>query len=62
MSLLTAASEGIPRAINLIARAAWIEVAKENSFRISAAHIQNGLELVPGALELRRQSPPSPRP
>jgi type II secretory pathway predicted ATPase ExeA len=62
IELLTAASEGIPRAINLIARAAWIEASKENSFRISATHLQSGLERVPGALELRRQSSPSPRP
>ena len=62
IELLTAASEGIPRAINLIARAAWIEASKENSSRIGATHIQSALERVPGALELRRQSSPSPRP
>lgn len=58
LELLASASEGIPRTINLLARAAWIEAAKEKALQISAAHLQSALELVPGVLEMRQNSSP----
>jgi general secretion pathway protein A len=58
LELLASASEGIPRIINLLARAAWIEAAKEKALQISAAHLQSALELVPGVLEMRQSSSP----
>jgi type II secretory pathway predicted ATPase ExeA len=58
LELLASASEGIPRTINLLARAAWIQAAKENALQISAAHLQSALELVPGVLEIRQNSSP----
>jgi general secretion pathway protein A len=59
LELLASASEGIPRTINLVARAAWIHAAKDKSLKISAAHVQGALELVPAVLDLR-QNPPQP--
>jgi general secretion pathway protein A len=57
LELLAAATEGIPRTINLVARAAWIEAAKEKSLQINATHLQSALELVPGVMEMRQNSP-----
>ena len=57
--LLAGASEGIPRTINLVARAAWLQAAKDKSLQISAAHVQGALEVVPAGLDLR-QKPPLP--
>lgn len=54
VELLASASEGIPRTINLLARAAWIEAAKDKALQISAAHLQSALELVPGVMEIRQ--------
>jgi general secretion pathway protein A len=59
VELLASASEGIPRTINLVARAAWLQAAKDKSLKISAAHVQSALELVPAVLDLR-QHPPQP--
>lgn len=59
LELLASASEGLPRTLNLLARAAWIQAAQDKGLRISAAHVQSALELVPGALE-RRQNPAQP--
>jgi len=59
LELLAAATEGIPRTINLVARAAWIEAAKEKSLQINATHLQSALELVPGVMEMRQNSSPS---
>jgi general secretion pathway protein A len=56
VELLASATEGIPRTINLVARAAWIEAAKEKSLQINAAHLQSALELVPGVMEMRQNS------
>jgi len=56
LELLAAASEGIPRTINLLARAAWIEAAKEKSLQINASHLQSALELVPGVMEMRQNA------
>src|SRR6266478_8111006 len=50
VELLASASEGIPRTINLVARAAWIQAAKEKSLQISATHLQSALDLVPGVM------------
>lgn len=58
LELLASASEGIPRSINLLARAAWIQAAKENALQISASHLQSALELVPGVLEIPQNSSP----
>lgn len=57
VDLLASASEGVPRTLNLVARAAWIQAAKDKSLQISAPHIQSALERVPGVLELRQNSP-----
>jgi type II secretory pathway predicted ATPase ExeA len=57
IQLLSSASEGIPRTINLLARAAWIEAAKDKSLQISAAHLQMALELVPGIMEIPQTEP-----
>ena len=51
---LASATEGIPRTINLVARAAWIQAAKDKSLKISASHLQSALELVPGVMEIRQ--------
>ena len=59
LELLAAATEGIPRTINLVARAAWTEAAKEKSLQINATHLQSALELVPGVMEMRQNSSPS---
>ena len=59
VELLASASEGIPRTINLVARAAWLQAAKDKGLKISAAHVQSALELVPAVLDLR-QNPPQP--
>ena len=52
IELLASATEGIPRTINLVARAAWIQAAKDKSLKISATHLQSALELVPGVMEI----------
>jgi general secretion pathway protein A len=54
VELLASASEGIPRTINLVARAAWIQAAKDKSLQISATHLQSALELVPSVMEIGR--------
>jgi general secretion pathway protein A len=47
IDLLAAASEGIPRTINHLARTAWIEASKEQSSTISAQHLQTALARIP---------------
>jgi hypothetical protein len=56
VELLASASEGIPRIINLVAHAAWIQAAKDKSLQISASHLQSALDLVPGVMEIRQNS------
>lgn len=56
IELLAAASEGVPRTINLIARAAWIEAAKDPALRIAPSHVQSALELVPASIASHAQS------
>jgi general secretion pathway protein A len=57
--LLAAASEGFPRMLNSLARAAWLEAGKDNTLCISPKHVQNALKLVPGALNGRHETEPS---
>ena len=52
MDLLATASEGLPRTINLLARAAWIEAAKAKAMSITPEHIQPALRLVPTARDM----------
>jgi len=59
--VLAAATEGIPRTINPLASAAWIEAAKENSLQIYASHLESALELVPGVMQMRQNSSPHDR-
>jgi len=40
----------------LVARAAWIQAAKDKSLQISATHLQSALDLVPGVMEIRQNS------
>lgn len=45
--LLSSASGGLPRSLNLLARAAWITAATQGAAKITAAHVQSALETVP---------------
>jgi len=45
--LLSSASGGLPRSLNLLARAAWIQAATANVQKITAAHVQSAMESVP---------------
>lgn len=45
--LLAAASGGLPRSLNLLARAAWITAATQGVQKITLAHVQTALETVP---------------
>ena len=56
IELLASASEGIPRIINLVARAAWIQAAKDKSLQISTTHLQSALDLIPTVMEIRQNS------
>jgi len=47
--MIASASDGIPRTINLIARAAWIEASREQKNKISTGHVDRALRLVPVA-------------
>ena len=38
---------GLPRSLNLLARAAWINAATQGVQKISAAHVQCAMEMVP---------------
>ncbi len=49
LELLAAASSGIPRLLNLLARAAWLAAAQANLNTIGPEHVQAALELVPAA-------------
>ena len=52
MDLLATASEGLPRTINLLARAAWIEAGKAKAMSITPEHVQPALRLVPTARDM----------
>jgi MSHA biogenesis protein MshM len=45
--LLSSASGGLPRSLNLLARASWISAAAQGAQKITSAHVQNALETVP---------------
>lgn len=45
--LLSSASGGLPRSLNLLARAAWINAATQGAQKISPAHVQSAMETVP---------------
>jgi len=55
--LIAAASDGLPRTINLLARMAWIEAARCKASSITPGHIQPVLRLVPSAHD--KIAPPS---
>jgi len=46
-TMIAAAAEGIPRTINLIARAAWCEASKRNDTLIRVEHVQHALKRIP---------------
>lgn len=45
--LLSSASGGLPRSLSLLARTAWITAATQGAQKITAAHVQSALEIVP---------------
>lgn len=49
IEMIASASEGIPRTINLIARAAWIQASQQQQTMITTNHLQAALRLVPAA-------------
>jgi len=49
LDLLAAASNGNPRLLNLLTRAAWLGAAQAGVNLIGPEHVQNALELVPAA-------------
>jgi type II secretory pathway predicted ATPase ExeA len=60
LTLLTSASSGLPRSLNLLARAAWIHAASAGAQTIEPAHVQEAIDQVPGAAGLL--PPPVPTP
>jgi len=49
VEMLVAASDGVPRTINLIARTAWIEASRDQHNKIGTKHVEAALRLVPVA-------------
>jgi len=49
VEMLASASDGIPRTINLLARAAWIEASRQQHDTITTKHLHSALRLVPAA-------------
>ena len=47
IDLISSASEGVPRTINLLARIAWIEASRAKARSITPEHLQHALRLVP---------------
>jgi type II secretory pathway predicted ATPase ExeA len=47
IQLLSSASAGLPRSLNLLARAAWIRAASLGASKITPTHVQSALEAVP---------------
>jgi len=56
LDMLAEASEGNPRTLGLLAQAAWIEAARQNSLTIDADHLHKALRQVPAA-SLKIQNP-----
>jgi len=54
LDLLAAASGGVPRLLNLLARSAWIAAARAELNTIEAEHVQSALRLVPAAADKLR--------
>jgi MSHA biogenesis protein MshM len=54
LDLLAAASGGVPRLLNLLARTAWIAAAQAQVNTIEAEHVQTALRLVPAAADKLR--------
>jgi type II secretory pathway predicted ATPase ExeA len=54
IDLLTSASGGVPRLLNLLARSAWLAAATAKSNTIEAQHVQSALKLVPAAADKLR--------
>lgn len=51
LQMLIAASDGFPRTINLLARAAWIEASRCKADMINPDHVRAALNLVPVAAD-----------
>lgn len=49
LELLAGASGGIPRLLNMLARAAWLSAGQASLNTIGPEHVQAALELVPAA-------------
>lgn len=49
VDLLASASNGLPRLLNLLARAAWIAAAQKGANTIGPEHVQDALDQVPAA-------------
>jgi type II secretory pathway predicted ATPase ExeA len=49
IDLLAEASEGNPRTLGLLAQAAWVATARQNTLTIEADHIHTALRQVPAA-------------
>lgn len=49
VDLLASASQGVPRLLNLLARAAWIAAAQAGANTIGPEQVQTALDLVPAA-------------
>lgn len=49
IEMIASASDGIPRTINLLARAAWIDASRQHHDTITTKHMQTALHLVPAA-------------
>lgn len=47
LDMIVAAADGIPRSLNLIARAAWINAAKSKQSVIGVDHVQHALKTIP---------------
>ena len=60
LELLASASAGLPRALCLLARAAWINAALEKAQKITPAHVNAALHQVPCVPGLLAPSSPEP--
>ncbi len=49
IEMIASASDGVPRTINLIARAAWLEASGQQQTKIATKHVEEALRLVPVA-------------
>ena len=49
VDILLSAADGIPRAINLIGRMAWLEASRDGKTSITADHVASAIKLIPSA-------------